>query len=1240
MPDHDRFDNVDAVVAACIEARRSGERSTYNSLLQEYSQFAPDVVEFFDDYESVDEKFTPLRELLGGGPQTTGEMPTLDSEPSEPTVVPQPGSLFGDYELLSEIARGGMGVVFKARQQRLDRIVALKLLLGGGQSRLDRERFLVEAQAVARLSHPQIVPIYEVGEEAGCPYFTMELFSGGSLRERIEELRGNQRTAARLMSLVARGVDHAHRRGILHRDLKPSNILLDDHGAPHVTDFGLAKRLDEQSGLTRAGAVVGTPSYMAPEQALAATDLSTAVDVYGLGAVLYELLTGRPPFKGATALDTIYQSQTRTPELPRASSPKTDVDLEAICLKCLAKDPQARYGSADDVADDLERWLSGMPVHARKVTVRRRLAKWAQRQPLLATAAAAVCCAIVALLILSGFLWHSAELRATAVEDLNQAKAQLSEITAQRRSADKERIAAEILAAGQRKIAADQTQLADRVRGQVADAKNRLATIEGEARHTRYAADMLLLHAAWEGGNLTAASDVFDRYRQVAGSDDLLGFEWHYLYRQFHGERLSWRDPSESGSRDGSILAIAISPDNQLLATAQSGGKLALRNLADGRLLRELETTSGTADKPGDKIAGLFFTDSGSRLTTVVRRPPNERQADWSVPAAASAALVVSPSLLATSSPNGYALTKSALDAVSSSSAVRAGRAFIEEALANHDSFKIESLAEALEYRSYALDEPKQARIERFDASQLRSTVLPLRGPFSVSHQGRVIVVLALDRSPDGRFLALAGAEPDAAERLELPGAWSGAFANGTLIIWDLAAGRVHAVQQSAAAVTAVNFSPSGGDLAVGHSDGAVDLIGPDLADRPRSLTGHDGWVYALKFSRDGRRLASGARDGLVLLWDVAQAKEAARLRGHSSAVCQLDLSPDGRTLVSAGTDGTVKVWDLAQVGQSRVFRGSETFISGVGFNDQGDQLTALDFGGAVRTWRLTDGELLRMTKPQDTDGLRLCLSASGKTTAFSGNGGSLLVRDLSTNRQTRLEWSNHRLSGLSISPDDRLIAAADLTGQGGLQVWNIASSKQVASLDAFQKPDSMPVYAGTFSFDAKSFALAQAGSVLVWDWQSGRPRSVLESHGEVATALAFSHNTKLIAAAARPKDPADPVVVHIWDIAANHTQAECRGAGQEVASLAFSPDGRRLATGGSTSAQQGVLKLWDTEGGREVFFVQFPMATITAVAFSPDGRRLAAAVTPVDLSTVPTGKAPSDVYVWDATPIPENKSH
>jgi hypothetical protein len=274
---------------------------------------------------------------------------------------------FGDYELLEEIARGGMGVVFKARQVPLSRIVALKIILAGRfASEPDVQRFRYEAEIIASLDHPNVVPIYEIGEQEGQHYFSMKLVEGGSLAQYLLRFRDDFQASAQLAAIIARAVHHVHQRGILHRDLKPANILLDVHGQPYVTDFGLAKLIARGSELTLSGAILGTPSYMAPEQATGRKEaISTATDVYGLGAILYALLTGQPPFRGDSAEGVINQLLRQKPVLPSVLRPGIDPDLEAICLRCLNKNSEKRYASADAVAQDLDRWLLGAPVRAR-----------------------------------------------------------------------------------------------------------------------------------------------------------------------------------------------------------------------------------------------------------------------------------------------------------------------------------------------------------------------------------------------------------------------------------------------------------------------------------------------------------------------------------------------------------------------------------------------------------------------------------------------------------------------------------------------------------------------------------------------------------------------------------------------------------------------------------------------------------------------------------------------------------
>jgi serine/threonine protein kinase/tetratricopeptide (TPR) repeat protein len=305
---------------------------------------------------------------------------------------------FGGYELLEVLGRGGMGVVYKARQASLNRLVALKMIGTGAPSTEGQvRRFRNEAEAVALLDHPQIVPIFEVGAHHGQAYYTMRFVAGASLAQRLESYHGRYSEIARLVAEVAKAIDHAHCRGVLHRDLKPANVLIDEEGTPHVTDFGLAKRVEGNSDLTDSGAILGTPAYMASEQASGKRGaVTTVTDVYGMGTILYALLTGRPPFKGETPIETLRKVIEGEVIRPSRLVPKVDRDLETICLKCLNKEPSQRYPSARALAEDLDRYRMGKPIHARRTSLAERSYKWARRRP-----AAAALASLTAILFLS-----------------------------------------------------------------------------------------------------------------------------------------------------------------------------------------------------------------------------------------------------------------------------------------------------------------------------------------------------------------------------------------------------------------------------------------------------------------------------------------------------------------------------------------------------------------------------------------------------------------------------------------------------------------------------------------------------------------------------------------------------------------------------------------------------------------------------------------------------------------------
>jgi serine/threonine protein kinase len=309
---------------------------------------------------------------------------------------------FGDYKLLEEIGRGGQGVVYRARQKSLNRTVALKVIsLGQWSSTPHLKRFRHEAEAAARLEHPQIVPIYEIGEREGSCYFSMQFIEGGQLDQILKRESMSPRRAAELLVKIARTVQFAHEHGILHRDIKPGNILLDRQGEPHLTDFGLARLIEQESTVTNSFDVLGTPSYMSPEQAAGHTkELTAAADVYSLGAVFYQMLTGEPPFAGGTTYETIRMVLESEPRNPRTHNPKVDVDLATICLKCLEKDPAGRYQSAAALAADVERWLRHEPVQARRTGMFTRGRKWLQRNPTTALVAALLAGLIAAVAVI------------------------------------------------------------------------------------------------------------------------------------------------------------------------------------------------------------------------------------------------------------------------------------------------------------------------------------------------------------------------------------------------------------------------------------------------------------------------------------------------------------------------------------------------------------------------------------------------------------------------------------------------------------------------------------------------------------------------------------------------------------------------------------------------------------------------------------------------------------------------
>jgi serine/threonine-protein kinase len=409
--------HFEAVVEEILRQREAGHSPDPQRYLDSFPNLATALREFF----AAQDLFDGLAPALAPAVRTRLEAATLP--------MPAAGERVGDFELLEELGRGGMGVVYRARQTNLNRVVALKMIRRGQADDAERARFRVEAEAIARLPHPNIVQIYEVGEHEGMPFLALEHCGGGSLAERLRDATLPPAEAAAVVAALARAMQAAHEQHVIHRDLKPANVLLAGGDAetplarltPKVTDFGLARKLDDP-GLTQSDVIMGTPSYLAPEQASGRSkEVGPAADVYALGAVLYECLTGRPPFQGPTLLDTVQQVLHSEPVPPSRLQPKVPRDLETICLKCLHKAPDRRYASAAELAEDLGRYLDGRPVQARRVGRAERLLKWVRRRPAAAGLAAALVLLVAGLLV-AGWRYQHDQLEQTARKTRDDAR--------------------------------------------------------------------------------------------------------------------------------------------------------------------------------------------------------------------------------------------------------------------------------------------------------------------------------------------------------------------------------------------------------------------------------------------------------------------------------------------------------------------------------------------------------------------------------------------------------------------------------------------------------------------------------------------------------------------------------------------------------------------------------------------------------------------------------------------------
>jgi WD40 repeat protein/tRNA A-37 threonylcarbamoyl transferase component Bud32 len=1154
-----REESVNEAIADFLDAAAAGRAPDPYEFIARHPEIAAELQAFFADREQFKEFALPVLPAARRPAQ-----PDKEPERAAPTLAPgeaRPAGgrlgtvrYFGDYELLQEIARGGMGVVYKARQVSLKRLVALKMILAGQlASEADVRRFYAEAEAAAKLDHPSIVPIFEVGQHEEQHYFSMALVKGESLAHKIAKGVLPPREAADMTKQVALAIAYAHVEGVVHRDLKPANVLIDKDGQPRVTDFGLAKRVQAAGDgsnagqLTATGQVLGTPSYMPPEQAAGRTDaIGPLCDVYALGAILYCLLTGRPPFQAASPLDTLLQVLEQEPVPPRRLNPSLPRDLETIALKCLEKEPRKRYPSASALADDLGRYLNGQPIQARPTSVWERTWKWAKRRPATAALIVVLLLAGIAPITVGIVLGERANRLSQSAQEANDLA--MSFLLATERAQQDAAREAEAARLG--------NEEAQRNRAAAHKEKQRADAYALRVGKDLYVGDMRLAQHAWDEARIGRVLELLDGQRPERTTGvDLRGFEWHYWNRLCHMDRFTF-----AGMMG---LSVAFSPDGKRLAAGGYNRVLKIWDAATGKEIHDLKGHTYTATA----VWVVAFSPDGKRLASATGEfgsPGVGEVKIWDVDSgkeirhhkghpSSVTGLAFSPDgkSLATS---GGDRTVRIWDTVSGDEVTNLPC----KSKVNGVAFSPDGKLLACAYEQAEVGDYLPGEVKIWDV-KTRQRVLHLAG-----NLGRLFSVTF---SPDGKRLAASGDLGvkvwDASTgkeihefkasvarfqnrdvKFSLDGTRLVAGHGSTVKVWDTTTGQeLLTFKGHTGLVVSVALSPDCKRLASADRV-SVKVWDTTSSQEPLTVQGEMGWWFGTAaFSPDGKRVAVGTGNGPVKVCDASTGQVSLTLKGHTAWVVSAAFSADGKRLATASHDKTVKIWDAATGEEIRTLHGHTNRVNGVAFSPDGTRVASADGNneqktvGQVKVWDATTGRELLALKVPSVDSHRPFLTS----VVFSPDGKRLAA-------------------GVTQHARPKASAQGWEFVSGAVQIWDAATGRELLFLRDHHHVNSV-----AFSPDGKRVASAcLVGTLKMWDTTTGEELFTFKGHNGDANSVAFSPDGNRLASGS------DDTTVRVWDATTGQEALTLSGNTGQVLGVAFSPDGRRLAATGSA------LAIWD----------------------------------------------------------------